>query len=483
MASASGKPLWAAAPATPAVAQPASVAEGASSASADGATTAAVVVDDAAAAPPSASGAPDSVGSVTPGAGVVTPGAGVVTPNPGSGVATPLVGPGTALQSIPPCPLFEDLRTFETLDHMSQEFSGLQTKDAIELAAQKLAVFKVACKQMLSSLRAGVRELNAAVKAAQKQKEMSDMNSAAEASPAGAKQKPQKGKGAPSSALEPIQAKGDEIPCFPASGFPPADGPQWLREEIEIDGATPYVLTNLDWAKTWDPKAHGLVGTSAESFAGDWKKSPLRDSSGRAMRKNCNPDTFDDAAACDFLTAKFSALHPKGAFTVREVVGVEASAAKMRGALSMQDFAVKAGTLHCYYEKNNLWCGRVAFKGTRVVALADVTEMQEFMRGLGLQRMDPKTFFKDMREETIAKYLQGGNRKLWHVTVGPGDYLFVPANHLILESASAGDDLLGLRVAMGLRRDVKQYKVFADEAKLATTPCTAFSKAFADLCK
>jgi hypothetical protein len=388
---------------------------------------------------------------------------------PRGGSATPKV-PAQDDDVGVPCPKYEDLRQICVLDACAVDFDACSTAEELKHTRAKLDILRSAGLQLVSSIVSSVRELKSAVAQAKKSKELSD---AVSAKGSGGGKKAERAK-APASGLESMQALGKSIEHFPFEGFP-ENAPEWIKGDKVSDAVAPYMVTNVQWASTL-LTSKTPVAASMTAFMADFTTSSLRDSTGRAMRKVADDENCDDAVMKDFLTTKVVPLQPAGSMHLAAVVGRGDKVDTVIAAIGLQNTAVKAGTVHVYVEKNNLWCGRVGVQGTRSVAITCATQLKEYMKGIGLSRMDPKTFFKDLRAEGISKYLAAGNT-ISHATVGPGDYLFVPAYNIVLEYASSNVDVMCLRAATLLARDQKGLAVFKAEADSPTTPANALCKA------
>jgi hypothetical protein len=388
-----------------------------------------------------------------------------------SGTATPRV-PGTMEADIVvvPCPKYEDLRQITTLDACAANFDDCATAEDLKSTRAKLDVLRSAGLQLVSSIASSVRELKNAVAQAKKQRELSDVASAKGGASGKKAQKPR----APSSGLEAMQTSGKPIEHYPLEKFP-ADAAEWIKGNSATNDVVPYIVTNVGWAKdlltTKSP-----VAASAAAFIDDFKNSSLRDSTGRAMRKVADDENCDQVVMKDFLTTNMVPLQPSESIHIASLVGNDDKVKSVMDALALQNTAVKAGTVHVYVEKSNLWSARVGVQGTRSVAITCMTQLKDYMKTLGLSRMDPKSFFKDLRSDGISKYIAAGN-SIVHATVGPGDFLFVPAHHIVLEYASGSEDVLCLRAAVLLARDKGGFARFKAEADLPTTPANSLCKA------
>lgn len=94
----------------------------------------------------------------------------------------------------------------------------------------------------------------------------------------------------------------------------------------------------------------------------------------------------------------------KGGFLVSSLPGVSSNE-ELSGAMQLCNFGIRANSVHSSGEKSNLWCGRMSLVGTRQVAMVLSIENQQFMRSSGIAGVDPKTFFRDLREEGLKKVL------------------------------------------------------------------------------
>ena len=72
----------------------------------------------------------------------------------------------------------------------------------------------------------------------------------------------------------------------------------------------------------------------------------------------------------------------------------------------------------------------------------------------GLRSTTPDSthdFLKYMTREAVDSYV--ATSKIWHVTVGPGDALFLPFDAVFLERVHASEDCLGFRASTWLHTD------------------------------
>ncbi len=141
--------------------------------------------------------------------------------------------------------------------------------------------------------------------------------------------------------------------------------------------------------------------------------------------------------------------------------------------MALSSFGIKGFSRHSSLEQGGLWTGRLSIQGVRVVCIARTSEMKDFMAAHGMLGMDPKSFFRDIQNDTLLKLMQ--SIKVFHSTIGVGDFLWTPSHTVVLESVMK-EDVYGLRVGMVTPRDLKGFNVFKMKAEAASTPENDVSK-------
>ena len=374
---------------------------------------------------------------------------------------------------LPPCANFRDLRTLDQLDNMSSEYDDISDAAGIKRVTLKLAVFKAAAKQLHVSWTVAVRELAKANEGRQKALEQSEMDKKRkiDGDKTGLGKKPKK-RARPHTALEVIQNLGKDIKTTAVEHWESAAA-AWIQSSAEIEVAEPYIVTAVSWVKALVEDEDSQVAKSLREFVEEFKASEVRTKAGRCMRRSLD-EASSDASANDFLLSKLYSVNPKGRVCSPAVLsGTEMVDFKTGMALS--NFGVKKSSAHTYIEKHSLWSGRLSVWGTRAVAIARAMDITTYMREAGIIGMEVKQFFRDLREEGVRKLLDRGV-SLWHGTVGPHEYLWIPSHCLVMESVMGSEDCVVLRCSMVLPRDKAGVESFRSWAELPTTPADHASR-------
>ena len=133
--------------------------------------------------------------------------------------------------------------------------------------------------------------------------------------------------------------------------------------------------------------------------------------------------------------------------------------------------------MHIHTELHGLWCGRLTVWGTRVVTCVDKDHLNQYMRSHGIVGVDDKTFFKDLKSDGLNALVK--EVKVYWATVGPGAYLWMPHNFLVMEKVHA-EDTFGLRAPMILPRDAGPWRKLKALSDAPATPEGHFSKLICD---
>ena len=116
-------------------------------------------------------------------------------------------------------------------------------------------------------------------------------------------------------------------------------------------------------------------------------------------------------------------------------------------------------------------------KGTRVVTMALEAEVAAYMASKNV-RTGVKHFFRDMREETVKDMVS--SVKIFHCTVGPGDFLFIPYAYLVCDKVHS-DDVLGIRIPAVVTRDKTTMALISAEALKPSAPSNSMLKSIISL--
>ena len=226
-----------------------------------------------------------------------------------------------------------------------------------------------------------------------------------------------------------------------------------------------------------------LVRQSFSDFANDFGVSSMRNTLGRAMRRNEDP-TNGVTLANDFLHSKFTGLQPKGSVLVQGAGALPDAKEKKvaEEAMHLANFGIKKGSSHASLERGLMWCGRLGLACTRQVAMASTSQMRKFMRDKGIVGVDVKTFFMDIREGTLKAAIDSGVQ-IWFATLGKYDFLFIPSNMVVRDHVMNDADCFGLRFAMIVPLDKAGMADFKGVAEHASTLAGHTAKVVMSLAK
>ena len=145
--------------------------------------------------------------------------------------------------------------------------------------------------------------------------------------------------------------------------------------------------------------------------------------------------------------------------------------------MTMNVFGIKGMSCHSACERDKIWSGRLSIAGTRVVAMLSAPALMHHMHTAGILGVDMKTFFRDIRGDGLQALLS--STPIWHSTVGAGEFLFIPANYIVLEHV-AKHDVVGLRMGVLASKDARGKDLFAATASSPATPSDDISKLIVD---
>ena len=383
------------------------------------------------------------------------------------------------LRQAAPCRNHMDLRTFDQMLKMAEEFEKALTLEEVKATTARLTAFRTAARSLHAAWKSAVVELSTAYTGYKKALEASEKDAAAkrkaEAHGAG-KSKVRK----VVSALEIIQEKGTQIPTVSREALSQAAAtrqvpegaviPEELISKDALTEAKPFVVTGVPVQFPDGSHIYRALG----AFMEDFKASDIRSKAGRAMRTNEWEEST--AAANDYVLNSLAPISPKGSIFAPALPST-ARSLTLRQSMALASFGVRGGSRHSSIEKDQLWCGNLVVEGTRCVALVRSDAIQTYMQEKGIFGVDVKAFFRDLREDGLTQLM--ASTTVWHATTGPGDYLWVPANIVVLERVMK-DDCYGLRVGMLLGKDVAGHSLFKSIAGMAATPDGHVSKAVVD---
>lgn len=379
----------------------------------------------------------------------------------------------------PPCKDYANLRTFGEMAEMANEYEECLTSAALKAVTAKNGAFKIAGQQLKTTFKRSVTELNSAKDSLEQQNEQSQADdrrrTQAQVGPSSGSKKQKKGHGG-STTMNCFMEHGAEVSCFPYVEDGVADSaPEWFKQMQtgHVECAEPYCITGIPWVDAFLEDESSGVQASFTEFKDDFAGSGLRNSAGRAVRANLE-NSVGEGPGRDFVMNKCSSLHPKKCLLSSAVP--EGSSAEFKGAFVLSNFAIKKGTSHVLFEKCGLWTGRLSLKGTRYVVCVRSEDLQGYLRKSGIAGIEPKMFFRDIREEGINKLVANGIR-IWYATVGKANYLWVPSGMIVREAATDECDVFGLRYSMVAPHDKQGAKHFMDIAVLPSTPAMHAAKA------
>lgn len=384
-----------------------------------------------------------------------------------------------SVRCAPPCRNHQDLRTIGQLLSMADEYDKASTVDDIKATTAKLNSFKVAAKQLTSAWKSAVQELTVAYNGWKKSLEASDKDGAAQGQKRGfkggkdvtASEKKRK----TSSLLEFLQVKATGMTTISQSlvqklrkgeDIGEVAVPAGFIDDEPIADAEPFVVTGVDIGNL----AENPVGKSLTLFEVDFKVSDVRSKAGRAMRVNEWEETMTDAN--DYILSVLTPLCPQSSL-FSPALPPDARFKSIKDMMCLFNFGMKGFTRHSSIERGGLWVGRLVTHGARIVVCARASAVSRYMREKGIMGIDVKGYMRDLRVEGFQQLMQ--TVQVFHATMGPGDFMWMPADYVMLESIMK-DDCFGLRVGMILPRDVVGYSAFEDLAQSESTPNDDLSK-------
>lgn len=105
-------------------------------------------------------------------------------------------------------------------------------------------------------------------------------------------------------------------------------------------------------------------------------------------------------------------------------------------------------------EKEFAPCVRLNIQGTRKIILTPFYSVYAYMKEKKVHGVDGdfsiacvRDYFKAMTKELLQNYVQSGN-KVYHITIGAGSMIFVPAGMLFAERSGRAVVNLGIRLGV-----------------------------------
>ena len=383
-----------------------------------------------------------------------------------------------ALRSAPPCPKHQDLRTIDQLLAMADEYMKVQTASDIKDTTLRLAQFKTAARQLLAAWKAAVSELTVAYTGWKKAAEEADKAPTPSKRPNGAAGGTPRKKGKKDSLIELVVERGqplvsvsyDMLTRYKADGMwqEGLEVPPILQGCEDTEGALPYVVTGVSIEFEDD------VRSALESFTSDFTTSDVRSKRGRAMRVNESDDSDAAAAADSFLLAKMLELCPAGSI-VAPGVSKDARMAPLRENMVLYSFGVKGGSRHSSIEKGTGWFGRLVTAGTRSLIAVKALGVIQYMRSKSILGIDAKDYMRDLTADAFRTMMADGAVEVFHVTTGPGDFMWIPPGIVVLETVME-KDCFGLRFGCLCKKDKDNFAIFNERADSPATPDSDASK-------
>ena len=360
---------------------------------------------------------------------------------------------------------------------MVEEFEQVNSLDEVRKVAHNISTFKAVCRELLVSWRISIKELQKAAKAFKQAQEQSEKDkNAKRRHEDGSAQKGKKKARVGLSTFEIVQDKGDAMRSITVSG----GGMEWHAQnhdlfvlETPLKDLLPYVVRGVDLS--FYQSEHDAVAKSFKLFTADFKTSDIRKTVARGMRRVSEQGGATDAEVNSFLMNLLLQYLPMNSI----IAPGAPEGSPIRQSLGLFNFGVRMNSKHASFEKDNLCTGRLTILGTRSVAVFLLGEISDFMKKFGIVGVEAKAFVRDLKTEGIEKFLSSGGR-VWHTTLGPGDFLIVPSHVIVLEDV-LNNDCYGLRLAALVTRDMRSVDLFTAVASSQSTPASHISKAIAQM--
>ena len=311
-----------------------------------------------------------------------------------------VVPPGVH-RSLPPCRMYEDLRTFSELQEMGEALATCDSMLEIKEHIASMGVFRMVVKGLFVSWKTSISELDKAIKgwkAAVEQSVKDAAKAKAKTAPATLLGKRKKGNGSLDVCLE----RGTAMASFDtkATDWKSNGGAaEIFQSSADVTRKMqPFVLTGVDitWAAEGTTDA---VGISFKDFAADFAVCQWRDTAERASRANMNPEHKDNDAM-DFLQSRLRQFCPAGSILASALP----EKSPLKGDMCVANFGMKTGSTHVSLEKSSLWTSRLSTAGTRTVAVMNLGEVKAHLKSEGLVGKDPKAWLKDATPTAIMAF-------------------------------------------------------------------------------
>ena len=260
----------------------------------------------------------------------------------------------------------------------------------------------------------------------------------------GGKGKNGKGKGGKGGKGDVTLSQGDPVragTCLFEHGLGIGAQVAWKKEDFKDAELAEFACSEPLAVKLSDSvmqkiKDGGALQSSLDTFVKDYTASDDRTSKRRGGRRL--PDASELlAAGTEFMKQ----VLPNNAFTIDSDV--------IKNYSNASWFAVTMNDIQAWKEPENLASLRVTLVGTRTLILARVDNLLDFMKAMALPQSPSVLslvgrvvgFFKAMTENQVRAF--AAKYKLFCVTVGTGEGIYVPYGWMMAEKSGA-EDVFGM---------------------------------------
>ena len=108
--------------------------------------------------------------------------------------------------------------------------------------------------------------------------------------------------------------------------------------------------------------------------------------------------------------------------------------APLRENMVLYSFGVKGGSRHSSIEKGTGWFGRLVTAGTRSLIAVKALGVIQYMRSKSILGVDAKDYMRDLTADAFRTMMADGAVEVFHVTTGPGDFMWIPPGIVVLET-------------------------------------------------
>jgi hypothetical protein len=341
----------------------------------------------------------------------------------------------TAVCDAPPIQKYRNLElVMDLMVYGLTKYSQCESEPEAKSVAKELAVRKQSAMDVLATCKACVGDVTRAVKGRARLTKLAQQVGSTNARIGG------------TGPMTPDQVRSSVFECASEHGVAASSFKEPLtKHDIStMNFAHPYVV-NCSWPKELLSSADDRLATfrtnhkSFETKFSEWDKRSIEKRAGRPLK-----DEYSSKLISKNLEQCLG--HPD-----KKIITVPDGQAtpEIKKALEVQQFGVISSGESLSTEQFGLATLRVGLQGTRACIIMRCHELAEHVQTIqklteraNLERL--KVFLQSLTKDDIGTFMAAGNT-VWHLTLGPGDVLYIPPACWIYEVTHKASDVMGLK--------------------------------------